>query len=181
GQVELYHGPETWFVDTFQQLIDRTARQIHCDGAATANAIALPTLRDALLQAWIEPQAEWHAAKARKQHRRAKAGQWTTFGLFAATLVVASIHFLLGHNLEGAIGDWITLLAIVLPAAAATLHSIERFFHFERTADRSEQMARQLRRLADRLQASETDDELRQAIREIDALMAREVEEWWIA
>jgi SMODS and SLOG-associating 2TM effector domain 1 len=180
-QVELYHGPETWFVDTFQQVIDRAARQIHCDGTAAVAAIPLPTLRDALLEAWIEPQAEWHATKARKQHQKAKLGHRMTFGLFAATLLFASTHLLFGHKLQGPLGDSVTLLAIVLPAAAATLHSIERFFHHERTADRSEQMARQLRRLADRVRASETEDELRQAVREVDALMAREVEEWWIA
>jgi hypothetical protein len=181
GQVELYHGPETWFVDTFQRVTDRAARQIHCDGDATVAATPLPTLRDALLKAWIEPQAEWHTTKARKQHQKAKMGQRMTFGLFAATLVFATIHLLFGHILEGAIGGLVALLAIVLPAAAATLHAIERFFHHERTADRSEQMARQLRRLADRVRAAESEDELRQAVREVDALMAREVEEWWIA
>jgi hypothetical protein len=180
-QVELYHGPETWFVDTFQQVIDRAARKIHCDGDAAVAATALPTLRDALLKAWIEPQADWHATKARKQHQKAKLGQRMTFGLFAATLVFATIHLLFGHKLQGAVGDSVALLAIVLPAAAATLHSIERFFHYERTADRSEQMARQLRRLADRVRVAESDDVLHQAVREVDALMAREVEEWWIA
>jgi hypothetical protein len=104
-----------------------------------------------------------------------------TRALFVATLLFATIHMLFGHALHGAIGRWITLLAIVLPAAAATLHSIERFFHYERTADRSEQMARQLRQLADRMQAAETDDEVRQVVRAVDALMAREVDEWWVA
>jgi hypothetical protein len=181
GQVELYRGPETWFVDAFQQVIDHAAGKIHRDGTTTAAAIPLPTLRDALLKAWIEPQAGWHASKACNQHRKAKLGERMTFGLFAATLLFATIHLLFGHMLEGGIGNSIALLAIVLPAAAATLHSIERFFHYERTADRSEQMARQLRRLADRVRAAETEDELRQAIRGVDAMMAREVEEWWIA
>jgi hypothetical protein len=104
-----------------------------------------------------------------------------TFGLFAATLLFAVIHLLFGRALHGTAGHCVTLLAIVLPAAAATLHSIERFFHHERTADRSEQMARQLRRLADLVRGVETEDELRHAVREVDALMAREVEEWWIA
>jgi hypothetical protein len=104
-----------------------------------------------------------------------------TFGLFLATLLFATIDFLFGHALHDTLGHWVTCLAIVLPAAAATMHAIERFFHYERTADRSEQMARQLRRLADRVLAADNDDELRQAVREVDALMAREVEEWWIA
>jgi hypothetical protein len=104
-----------------------------------------------------------------------------TFGLFLATLLFATTHFLFGHTLHGTVGHLVTCLAIVLPAAAATMHAIERFFHYERTADRSEQMARQLRRLSDRVRAADTDDELRHAIREVDALMAREVEEWWIA
>jgi hypothetical protein len=181
GQVELYHGPETWFVDTFQQMIDRVARQIHCAPDAAATTVPLAMLRSALLAAWIEPQAQWHASKAEKQHKMAERGHRLTFGLFVATLVFALIHLVFGHALHGPIGKVITLFAIVLPAAAATLHAIERFFHYERTADRSAQMGRHLRRLADGVRSAESDAELRQAVRDVDALMAREVEEWWIA
>ena len=126
GQVDLYHGPETWFVDAFQQVIDRAARQIHCDSSTAVAAIPLPTLRDALLKAWIEPQADWHA-QAQSQHRKARFGQRMTFGLFVATLLFAVIHLLFGHALHGTMGHFVTLLAIVLPAAAATLHSIRGF------------------------------------------------------
>jgi len=181
GQVELYHGPETWFVDAFQQLIDRAPQEIHCEGDAATSAFALPTLRAALLKAWIEPQADWHSQKAENTHRKARCVHRTTFCLFLATLLFAAAHLLFGHMMHDPIGRFVASLAIVLPAAAATMHAIERFFHHERNADRSQQMARQLHRLADRLRAAETNDELRQAIREVDALMAREVEEWWIA
>jgi hypothetical protein len=181
GQVELHHGPETWFVNAFQKAIDRAGRAIHCERGVGASAVPISTLREALLKAWIRPQADWHQHKAKLQHDRARFGQDLTRALFVATLLFATIHMLFGHALHGAIGRWITLLAIVLPAAAATLHSIERFFHYERTADRSEQMARQLRQLADRMQAAETDDEVRQVVRAVDALMAREVDEWWVA
>jgi hypothetical protein len=128
---------------------------------------------------WIEPQAAWHAGKARARGRYAELGDRATFWLFALTLSMAVVHLLIGHHLPAVSAHFVTLLVIVLPAAAAALHAIERIMDHERNADRSEQMARQLRRLADRVRAAETVEELRQSVREVDALMAQEVEDWW--
>ncbi len=180
GRLMLYHGPETWFVDALGRVIEQGAQRIH-SADPRRPAARLEMLRQALIDSWIEQQADWHTRKAHQRGHHAKISHEATFWFFALTLLLAAVHCSLGHHLGVTLGKWVTVSVILLPAAAAALHSIERIFDHQRTADRSEQMARQLRRLSDRTAAADDLDELRQTVREVDALMAREVEEWWAA
>lgn len=180
GQLSLYHGPETWFVQALGRIITATGRDIH--GAAPASpGDSLQGLKSALIDGWIGLQAAWHTDKAHREDHHARWGRRLTFWLFVATLTMAVVHWLFGHALHGTPGQIVTLLAIVLPACAAAMHSIERVRDHDRTAARSRQMAKLLDRLADRLRAAENMDELREAAREIDEALAEEVEEWWVA
>jgi hypothetical protein len=81
AKVKFDQGPETSFANTFQQVIDRAARRIHTGGDVSTAAVPLSRLREALLTAWIEPQTDWHASKARNQYQKARCMQRIIGGL----------------------------------------------------------------------------------------------------
>ncbi|MBX7169189.1 MAG: hypothetical protein K1X74_22835 [Pirellulales bacterium] len=180
GPPALYHGPETWFVDAWSRVIADVEHDLHGPGDRPLATEEL--LQQVMLNAWIKPQIEFHENKAERAHARAEGAERITFALFLLTLTMVLLHLVVhdesGHHVGA---NLVTVLAILLPAVAAALHAIERLLDHERTTHRSGQMARRLKRLATPLRTPQTPGQLNSTIRDIDAQMALEVQEWWIA
>lgn len=135
---------------------------------------------------WIASQVEFHRGAARRHRRASRIARWTTIGLFAITLVAATLHaFGLGHrllpdgHLEGSpVAHLIVFLSIALPAIASAVHAINDLLDHERVAVRSEGMTELLERLATELAAAQTLEQIRDVARRTEQVMAVESFEW---
>src|SRR4029078_4965478 len=108
-------------------------------------------------------------------HRLETIG-WAVFGL---GLLLAFIHValeLLDMSLpHESLGDKIlVILALILPAAAASMEGIRKHNEYSRLATLSENMEENLRELKQRFQEIRSSESLDALLRETDELMLRE-------
>lgn len=138
---------------------------------------------------WITSQVKFHRGAARRHRRAGRIARWTTIGLFAITLVAATLHALgLGHSVlpnghleSNLLAHWIVFLSIALPAMASAVHAINDLLDHERVAVRSEGMAEVLDRLAAEVVAVQTLEQIHDLARRTEQVMAIESFEWLTA
>jgi hypothetical protein len=145
-------------------------------------------LRRFLTVAWIRQQLHFHrnsaAQKSRRAHRRHTLGQL----LFAITFLMALLHLAgVGHPHEAHHPPaylrwdvWIMFLAIVLPVWGAAIHAVTTQLELERIARRSDRMSQVLESLAERLDRTNSIEELQSVAHEGQQLIDIENREWWI-
>jgi hypothetical protein len=175
-----YAGPQNWLAATVQQLVN-AARQ------AAGPVGALGPLKLFLLEGWLKPQAQWHERTAREKHAAMHLAHSVELGFFAGTVALAILHFYgVGHTAEQhqytvlVVGNWITFLAIVLPAWGAAVHAIMTQLEYERISIRSQRMATALSIVAERCERAETIEALRQEVRDGERVVGIENHEWWV-
>jgi hypothetical protein len=78
------------------------------------------------------------------------------------------------------LNEWITFLALVLPAWAGAVHAVTAQLELERIAERSHRMTVALEWLAHRATRATTFDELIETVHETAELMMMENHEWWV-
>jgi len=140
---------------------------------------SLDALKRFLSEAWIDDQIGYYRRTATRYHRRELLLSWMVGSLFACTLIVAGVHGLvpLMHSAV-AWPEWLILLAIVLPAAAASLGGIQAQHEYESNAVRFTQMAQRLSVIRRRLEAA-ADTATLEAIVESAALAMLEEHRGW--
>ena len=116
---------------------------------------SLDALKRFLTEAWIDDQIGYYRRTATRYHRRELLLSWMVGALFACTLIVAGVHGLAPLMHSAVAGpEWLILLAIVLPAAAASLGGIQAQHEYESNAVRFTQMAQRLSVIRRRLEAT---------------------------
>jgi SMODS and SLOG-associating 2TM effector domain 1 len=116
---------------------------------------SLDALKRFLNEAWIDDQINYYKRAATRNHRREQLLSWTVGTLFACTLIVAGVHGL-GPLMHRAVAgpEWLIVLAIVLPAAAASLGGIQAQHEYETNAIRFTQMAQRLSVIRRRMESA---------------------------
>jgi SMODS and SLOG-associating 2TM effector domain 1/SMODS and SLOG-associating 2TM effector domain 3 len=121
----------------------------------------LAALKRFLCDTWLEHQRDYHSRTSERHHRRDRVISRAVVLLFAATLIAAVVH-----AITRARGDWgasLTFLTIVLPALAAAMGGIREQREYQRSAERSRDMARDLEAAKQRM-ASAPDRSAVQAV-----------------
>jgi hypothetical protein len=173
-----YAGPQNWLAATLEQLVNAARQTVR-----PVNTLA--PLKAFLTEGWLKPQAEWHERTAHDKHKVARVGHWTELCFFGGTIVLAVLHFYgVGaqpHQLAVVvIGNWITFLAIILPAWGAAVHAIMTQLEYERISIRSKRMANALRIVAERCERAATLEALRKVVRDGERAVGIENHEWWV-
>jgi len=140
---------------------------------------SLDALKRFLTEAWIDDQIDYYRRSATRNHRREQLLSWMVGGLLACTLMVTGVHGLgplLHHPVAGP--EWLILLAIVLPAAAASLGGIQAQHEYETNAIRFTRMAQRLSVIRRRMEAA-ADVATLEAIAESAALAMLEEHRGW--
>jgi hypothetical protein len=171
-----YAGPQDWLGATATRIFETTRQAI-------SQQPDLVVLKKFLVRHWLRGQVAYHRKNAIKEERLARGGSRQGLWLFAATAVLAVLHFFgVGHDHHAhplmSAGNWITLFAIILPAWGAALHAIHTQMEHERIATRSARMAEALTVVADRCDRAETLPALRAAISEAEHVIGLENHEW---
>ena len=171
------YDPDNWMV--------HAAAEIDRRKPALCERPGIAAMRPFLLHAWIDDQRRY---QEKKEHREHSATEWLEgFGvlLLTTTIAAAVLHLAWGSLPETIRSlDWLheflTVLAIVLPAVTAALVGIQVQREHHRLARRSAGFAGQLRRLAYRFEHAESEEQLAGIVREIDEAMLRESQDWLI-
>ncbi len=179
-----YHPPKSWI----EILIANQSK-------ITLNRLGTPAdvnaVRQFVITGWLKNQKEWHKDNFEKKEEIEELLSIGVKTLFFITLIMAFLHlFGVGHPQEGAehapkvpalclMSNWITFLAITLPALGAAIHAIGKQLEYERIAKRSEKMAAELDKLLERAKKSNTMDELRTIVQQAIQTVNLETFEWW--
>jgi hypothetical protein len=103
----------------------------------------LQSIRQVLAEQWIRGQEIYHRSAAHRNRRDDRIAGLFVTGMFAATAAVAALH---ADGVGSKPADRsLTLLAIVLPALAATAAALTRHLEFRRHWEASETMTHRLR------------------------------------
>jgi hypothetical protein len=119
-------------------------------------ASSLDALKRFLNDAWIGHQIDYYQRAATKNRRREQVLSAIVSTLFVSTLLVAGFHGLgaLVHGAALVPAEWLILLAIILPAAAASVGGIRAQREYESNASRFAHMAQRLMVFRRRLEAA---------------------------
>jgi hypothetical protein len=171
-----YPGPHQWLNKVAHGLRSRVP---------DSSAVSIDGVRAFLIDAWLNVQVRFHDGKAERVRRQAHRRHRLGLVLFGATLLMATLHLLgVGHADASAtpvrrVDLWITFLALVLPAWAASVHAVTGQLELDRIAVRSERMATMLRLLARRAAQAESLPALGDVASDAAKLMGQETREWW--
>lgn len=174
-----YCGPGEWMLNYCRSVLQR------------ARELAGPTepekiVQDFIKSAWIDDQLAWHQKNVERQELHYNRLELGGKILFAATLFVATVHFV--HSLfePGATGEpkrfegWLTFFAIILPAWASAVHAINLQLEWQRIAARSRGMAKMLSKASDQYRAAHNNADRWHIIRDTERLVRHELIEWWV-
>ncbi|MCU7916573.1 MAG: hypothetical protein KZQ65_11970, partial [Candidatus Thiodiazotropha sp. (ex Gloverina cf. vestifex)] len=87
---------------------------------------------------------------------------------------------LTNDSFRASLGNWITFIAIISPAWGASAHAIGKLLEYERIAMRSEQMARELKRITSLADDVQTQSELNSIVNQATRIINLENYEWWV-
>jgi hypothetical protein len=146
------------------------------------SASSLDALKRFLNEAWIDHQIRYYQRAATKNRRWEHLLGGIVGALLVCTVFVAGIHGLgaLVHRGAPVPAEWLILLAIILPAAAASLGGIQAQREYESNADRFTHMAQRLLVIRRRMEAA-SDAATVDAITESAASAMLEEHRGWFA
>jgi hypothetical protein len=141
-------------------------------------SVSLVSLRPFLVDAWIEDQRQWFDRASKHGLRQHHISALVVEGLFALSVVLAIIHVLLGGP-ENWIHHLISLLAIGIPACAASLvgHNTER--EYLRHALRYRRMAYLLADASARMRAATNRARVQRVAVTVERAMRQERGDWF--
>jgi hypothetical protein len=143
--------------------------------------LSLDALKRFLTDAWIGDQHDYYERTARRNIRREAKLSWLVGGLFVLTLIVASFHGIgtLVHHAVPVPAEWLILLAIVLPAAGASVGAIQAQREYGTNAIRFTQMAKRLSVIQRRMETA-SDITTLEAITEAAAIAMLDEHRGWL-
>ncbi len=164
------------YSDRDWKILAYAAAWIKCPRLGPAEKIPLESLKAFLGNAWLEHQMLYHL-KTQKRHRfRYRVMNVTSNLLFGLTICVIIVFIFLSDNLTAQ--NVLSLLAVIFPAFAATVSAIRIHRDYLRTSARSEEMARHLRELHEKLSRAQNTEEFIETITETEETMLHENEDW---
>ena len=179
-----YDPSNAWFVASVKRVIAKERRRF----ASHLPLSALAVRRAIVLfvkNAWVLPQAAYHARQAKTLERLAGRSKATRLAMIVALALVALLHGLgFGHEHHEAVSPWqrvdlwIGFATVALPAWAAAFHAASSLDDHERLAERSRHMATLLTGLGRQLDDANTVEELVQRVGEAEQIMDLESAEW---
>ena len=174
-----YAGPESWLRAAVHKIVTGAK-------SPALSGIEFTPLKQYVIQGWIEDQKNFHENNSAKKHSLAHISHLAVLIVFFVTMAMAVLHFFgVGHHDRASIpilsiGNWITFLAISLPAWGAAIHAIGKQLEYERIEQRSNQMADVLTQYISKAEKATNLSELREVVHQAARVMSLENFEWWI-
>jgi len=161
---------------------------------------SLDALKRFVRERWLVPQRRYHRACAHRHHAKHERMENLGLAMLLITIGAAVLHaFGIGHHTPlfdpGAwlgheqahggghgsrltVGNVLTLVAIVLPAASASLNAVKHVFELRKMALRSHAMVEGIGEYETLLEGIGEVEELRRLVSAVERLFMNEHEEW---
>jgi len=171
------HRIGDWTVRTFDEIWNRLPRLAGCTREACLQ------MNPYIREAWIQGQINFHSRKDTREGTRRRRLDSGARVLLLATIAAAFAHTI-WHWLPGATTSlrWmsqpLTFIAIVFPAATASLAGMQASREHLRLEKRSESMVRELKKLKAEMETATDPLHFEMLLRRSDELMLRENQEW---
>jgi hypothetical protein len=140
------------------------------------------SIRDFLVSSWIDPQIDYHRGQAESHHRRGRRLTFLSVGLFILTFLVAAAHLanadLSNHVRDDALEELVVAASIALPAFGSAVAGIGAHRQYQRSSTVHRSMARQLRRLQDRMARAQRLPDIQRLATEAASTMVKETRDW---
>ena len=170
------HHSDDWMVKTFYEIWNRLPLLTACKGAECG------TLIECVRLWWVGAQIVYHRDKSIRARKINYRLGWSGLGIFFMAMAAALTHLLL--HVQGSLSEYagiesvLTLAAIVLPAAGASMGGIRAHREYTRIENRSKNMEAVLMDLYESYSKVSTPEGLDTLLRETDELMLRETQDW---
>jgi hypothetical protein len=171
------HRIGDWTVRTFDEIWSRLPRLAGCSCEECLR------INPYIREVWIQGQVNFHSKKSTQEGTRRGHLDSSARLLLPATIAAAFAH-MIWHWLPGAtttlpwMGHPLTFIAIVFPAATASLAGIQASREHLRLEKRSESMVRELTKLKAEMETATDPVHFEMLLRRSDELMLRENQEW---
>jgi hypothetical protein len=166
--------PKAWMVGAFSTLWVQQPRFKIPDSSVFSE------LKDFTLRAWINDQILYHASIRDRYYQRHRYMVLASFALFALTIIVVLLHIILlevGVDHDAMANTW-GLMAIFLPAAAASITAIRTHRDYLRNSRLSAGMARYLEEMKVQIEKATNHEDFLGLVKEIEETMQHENQDW---
>jgi len=172
--LSLAYSSNDWLVDAFYSVWNMRPPLNHPDDTI------FEQLRNFTVKVWIQDQIEYHNSTNKINRKRYNRLAYASYILFGLTICAGSIHVIMHVVNIDAEFFYQTLLfmAIILPAAGATLSTIRIHRDHLRNSMRSGEMKRHLDELEDKMINSTDLKSFLALVRETEETMLHECEDW---
>lgn len=168
--LSLAYSPKDWMVLAFTSVWRQRPR------LQTSGSSLFEELRYFLCEAWIEDQIHYHDSTQRRHYRRHWRMSVASYALFGLTICAAMFHVAnIGPRM---LQTSFAFLAVVFPAAAASVTAIRTHRDYLRNSMRSAEMVRHLRELKDKMVRVRDYDGFLALVKETEETMLHENEDW---
>ena len=176
----LFDGSREWMIKAFETIWER------CSESNLNKQIPINSLKEFVLDSWINSQMMWFTEKGEQhRHRHERLAQLGVV-FFGLTLVAALIHatriiYLWIPESNQIPEDWLTLFAIVFPAAGAALAGSRVHRDYERNAERYASMVPVLKIIIEQIESSNDISKLTHWMEKANEVLLSENQDWRMA
>lgn len=134
-------------------------------------------LRNFLCERWIDGQIKYHEKKTKHCHKVHSFMEYAGYALFGLTFLSAIIHAIHIARIP-LLNDTLAFIGIIFPAVAGALGAIHTHREYLKTARRSDEMARHLNEIKEKMCQAEDLKDLLLVVREAEETMFYENLDW---
>ncbi len=169
--------PDDWMLRVFEEAWNRMPSMPGCA------AQECKAMREYIAEQWVDGQIKFHDGKTKREGGQGARLYWFGRILLFSTVGAASWHILLRltsgrtetHSVEEKI---LTFVALAFPALASAFAGLRSHREYVRLENRSRNMSSRLRQLRARLLRTTTSRDFEVVLREIEATMLQEAQDW---
>jgi hypothetical protein len=169
--------PDDWMLRVFEEVWNRMPPMPGCA------AQDYKVMREYIAEQWVDGQIKFHDGKSKRESGQGARLYWFGRILLFSTVVAAAWHILLritsgrleAHSMEEKI---LTFVALAFPALASAFAGLRSHREYVRLENRSRNMSSRLRQLKGRVLRTATARDFEIVLREIEATMLQEAQDW---
>ncbi|MFH1198524.1 MAG: hypothetical protein V1720_22680 [bacterium] len=176
SHLRVAHRPDDWMIKVYDKILERTSN------IPVYPEERFPDLLEYIKVHWLQDQIIYHQNKTKDTKRKSKRLEFSGWFVFGLAVIAAASHLLIVHygfefRYEW-IADFITFIAVTLPAVGAALGAVRTHGEYSRIEKRCENMAVALNELLQDSEEITSMKGLEKWMDKIEDTMLHETQDW---